>query len=229
MIASQAISFGRIGKSLAIAAALFIGSVPLTAEHSAAQTAQQVQPVALTNVQAIDAVSKYFNSVRNMHGKFVQFGPTGGRVEGQFFISRPGKVRFYYNKPSTLDIIADGSMVSVKDRKLQTQDIWPLSQTPLRFLLADKIDLKTDANVTNVVVEPDLITIAIDDKTRFTSGRLTLIFDARNYKLKQWTVRDAQGYDTSVAIYDVTENGATNPDLFKIDYIANSRQRRGNN
>ncbi len=229
MIASQAISFGRIGKSLAIAAALFIGSVPLTAERSAAQTTPQPQPVALTNVQAIDAVSKYFNSVRSMHGKFVQFGPTGGRVEGQFFISRPGKVRFYYNKPSTLDIIADGNMVSVKDRKLQTQDIWPLSQTPLRFLLADKIDLKTDTNVTNVVVEPDLITIAIDDTTRFTSGRLTLIFNARDYKLKQWTVRDAQGYDTSVAIYNVIENGPSNPDLFKIDYIANSRQRRGNN
>ncbi|SDR27260.1 outer-membrane lipoprotein carrier protein LolA [Pseudovibrio sp. Tun.PSC04-5.I4] len=228
MIASPAISFGTIGRSFALAAALFIGSAPLTAGPSAAQTAQP-QPVALSNVQAVDAVSKYFNTVRNMHGKFVQFGPTGGRVEGQFFISRPGKVRFYYNKPSTLDIIADGNMVSVKDRKLQTQDIWPLSQTPLRFLLADQIDLKKDANVSEVLVEPDLITITIDDKTRFTSGRLTLIFDARNYKLKQWTVRDAQGYDTSVAIYDVTENGKTNPDLFKIDYIANSRQNRNNN
>ncbi len=229
MVASHAISFGRIGKSLAVAAALFIGSVPLTAQHSAAQTALQPQQVALDNAQAVDAVSKYFNTVRSMHGKFVQFGPTGGRVEGQFFISRPGKVRFYYNKPSTLDIIADGKMVSVKDRRLQTQDIWPLSQTPLRFLLSSNINLKSDANVTNVVVEPDLITITIDDKTRFTSGRLTLIFDARTYKLKQWTVRDAQGYDTSVSIYDVVENGATNPDLFKIDYIANSRQRRGGN
>lgn len=179
-----------------------------------------------SKAQAIKAINSSFNSVKTMRGEFIQFGPSGGRVEGQFFIHRPGKLRFYYNKPSSLDIIADGDMISIKDRKLQTQDIWPLSQTPLRFLLADQIDLTRDANVTAVEVEEDLVSVVIDDKTRFASGRLTLIFDTKNFKLKQWTVRDNQGYDTSVAIYNVEENGPTNPDLFEIDYLANARQKR---
>ncbi|WP_208976235.1 outer-membrane lipoprotein carrier protein LolA [Polycladidibacter stylochi] len=174
------------------------------------------------------SINRYFNSVKTMHGDFIQFGPTGGRVEGKFFIHRPGKVRFYYNKPSSLDIIGDGEMISVKDRKLQTQDLWPLSQTPLRFLLSDKIDLQRDANVTSIQIEPDLISVVIDDKTKFNSGRLTLVFDSADYRLKQWTVRDSQGYDTSVAIYNVVENGPTNPKLFKIDYLANARQNRHN-
>ncbi|MDD7909463.1 MULTISPECIES: LolA family protein [Pseudovibrio] len=182
-----------------------------------------------SQAQAIQAINKSFNSVKTMRGEFIQFGPTGGRVEGQFFIHRPGKLRFYYNKPSSLDIIADGDMISIKDRKLQTQDIWPLSQTPLRFLLADKIDLTRDANVTAINVEEDLVSVQIDDKTRFASGRLTLIFDTKDFKLKQWTVRDNQGYDTSVAIYNVEENGPTNPELFEIDYLANARQNRRNN
>ncbi|MTI18414.1 outer membrane lipoprotein carrier protein LolA [Rhodobacteraceae bacterium RKSG542] len=205
------------------AAILLLGASLVAAPSPALAAKTKALP---SKQQALAAINNYFNRVKTMHGDFIQFGPTGGSVEGQFFISRPGKVRFYYNKPSTLDIIADGKMISVKDRKLQTQDLWPLSQTPLRFLLSDNIDLARDTNVTSVVVEPDLISVVIDDKTRFASGRLTLIFDTKDYKLKQWTVRDNQGYDTSVAIYNVEENGPTNPKLFKIDYLANARQNR---
>ncbi|WP_269584963.1 outer membrane lipoprotein carrier protein LolA [Roseibium sp. Sym1] len=169
-------------------------------------------------------LNSYFNSVKTMHGDFIQFGPDGSQSDGKFYMARPGKVRFYYNKPSVLDIVADGKSVSVRDRKLNTQDIWPLGQTPLRFLLSDSIDLQRDTNVTNVLVEEDLVTVTIFDKTKFNSGTLTLIFDAKDYALKQWTVTDQQGYDTSVAVYNVVSNAPTNPDLFKIDYLANARQ-----
>ncbi|MBN9673250.1 outer-membrane lipoprotein carrier protein LolA [Roseibium aggregatum] len=169
-------------------------------------------------------LNSYFNSVKTMHGDFIQFGPDGSQSDGKFYMARPGKVRFYYNKPSVLDIVADGKMVSVRDRKLNTQDLWPLGQTPLRFLLSDEIDLRKDTNVTNVLVEDDLVTITILDKTKFNSGTLTLIFDSEDYALKQWTVTDQQGYDTSVAVYNVVSNGPTNPELFKIDYLAAAQQ-----
>jgi len=173
-------------------------------------------------------VNAYFNSVKTMHGDFIQFGPNGERAEGKFYLARPGRIRFYYNPPSKVDIIADGKSVSVKDRKLATQDIWPLSETPLRFLLAEQINLQSDAQVTGVSVEPDLVTVVLADDTTFGSGKLTLIFDAESTELKQWTVTDAQGFDTSVAIYNTTVNGPTNPKLFTIDYNANTMQRRGN-
>lgn len=178
--------------------------------------------------KTLEDVNAYFNSVKTMNGDFVQFGPEGSQSDGKFYIARPGKVRFYYNPPAKLDIIADGKSVSVKDRKMATQDIWPLSQTPLRFLLADDIDLQKDTNITNVLVEDDLVTVTLTDQTTFNSGVLTLIFDAKTYELKQWTVKDAQGYETSVAVYNVVANGPTNPDLFKIDYLANARQARDN-
>ena len=179
--------------------------------------------------KTLGELSSYFNSVKTMHGDFIQFGPDGSQSDGKFYIARPGKVRFYYNKPSVLDIVADGESVSVRDRKLNTQDIWPLGQTPLRFLLSDSIDLEKDTNVTNVLVEKDLITVTIFDKTRFNSGTLTLIFDSEDFALKQWTVTDQQGYDTSVAVYNVVSNAPTNPDLFKIDYLSNARQNKGRN
>lgn len=201
-------------KSAILAASLVIGS--MTAASALTSDEQQ----------KLSQVNTYFNSVKTMNGDFIQFGPDGGQSEGKFYIARPGKVRFYYNPPAKLDIISDGKSVSVKDRKMATQDIWPLSQTPLRFLLADNIDLQKDANVTNVLVEPDLITVTLTDQTTFNSGILTLIFDAKTYELKQWTVTDAQGYDTTVAVYNVVANGPTNKDLFKIDYLANTRQNQ---
>ncbi len=213
----------RLALAVGLVAAAFATGVilpsPAPARAAATLTAQQQQTLA--------GINKYFNSVKTMHGDFIQFGPNGERAEGKFYLARPGKIRFYYNPPAKIDIIADGKSVSVKDRKLATQDIWPLRQTPLRFLLAENIDLTREAKVTNVAVEPDLVTVVIEDDSTFGSGKLTLIFDAKSTELKQWTVTDAQGYDTSVAIYNTTVNGPTNPKLFVIDYLANAREKQG--
>ena len=106
------------------------------------------QQVALANISA------YFNSFRLMEGKFVQIGPNGEQSEGVFFLSRPGKIRFHYNPPSRLDVIADGSSVAIKDGKTNTQDMYPLSKTPLRYLLSDHIDLTSSSIVSAVRAEP---------------------------------------------------------------------------
>ncbi|HEX3859673.1 MAG TPA: outer-membrane lipoprotein carrier protein LolA, partial [Pseudolabrys sp.] len=89
----------------------------------------------------LDRVSAYLSSVQTMVGNFVQVGPDGSRTQGTFYLQKPGKVRFEYNPPSPIELIADGSSVVVRDRNLATQDLYPLSQTPLRYLLADHIDL----------------------------------------------------------------------------------------
>ena len=68
-------------------------------------------------------------------------------------MQKPGKVRFEYKPPSPIELIADGSSVVVRDRKLATQDLYPLSQTPLRFLLADHIDLLRDTNLVGVYAD----------------------------------------------------------------------------
>ena len=178
-----------------------------------------VKPAGLTAQQkdSLGAINRYFNSVRTLAGEFVQFGPDGEKSGGEFHMSRPGKIRFIYAKPSHLDIIADGTDVIVRDIKNQTQDLYPLSKTPLRFLLADRIDLTSEANVTNVSIEPDLISVVLEQSTVFGDGRLTMVFDRKTSELRQWTVTDAQGYDTSVAVYNVTANQPADEKLFKID------------
>lgn len=166
---------------------------------------------------ALVNINNYFNSFRTMQGQFIQFGPRGEQSEGEFYISRPGKIRFDYSPPVTLDVIADGRNVAVRNSRTATQDYYPLGKTPLRYLLADNIDL-TSGVVSEVREEPDLIALVIIETTRFVNGKLTLIFDRNTYELKQWIVTDAQGLNTSVAVYNTTTGKRLDPQLFKINY-----------
>jgi outer membrane lipoprotein-sorting protein len=164
-------------------------------------------------------VSLYLSSLQTLVGNFVQVGPDGTKTKGDFYIQKPGKVRFEYDPPSPIDIIADGSSLAVRDRKLATQDIYPLSQTPLRYLLSDRIDLMKDTNVVSVTADDLYISVTIEEKqTLIGTSRLMLMVGAKDGQLKQWTVTDPQGYDTTVAVYNLDSSRKVDPGLFKIDF-----------
>ena len=164
-------------------------------------------------------VSSYLSSLQTLVGNFVQVGPDGSKTKGDFYIQKPGKVRFEYDDPSPIAIIADGSSLAVRDRKLATQDIYPLSQTPLRFLLSDRIDLLKDTNVVNVTADDVFISVTIEEKQALIgTSRLMLMIGAKDGQLKQWTVTDPQGYDTTVAVYNLDSSKKVDPSLFKIDF-----------
>jgi outer membrane lipoprotein-sorting protein len=167
----------------------------------------------------LDRVSLYLSSVQTMVGNFVQIGPDGGRTEGTFYIQKPGKVRFQYNPPTPIDIVADGSSVVVRDRNLATQDLYPLSQTPLRYLLADRIDLIRDTDVVSVSADDTFVTVVVEEKQLVIgTSRLMIMFDAKDLQLKQWTVTDPQGLDTTVAVYNLDVTKKPDPNLFVINY-----------
>jgi outer membrane lipoprotein-sorting protein len=166
-----------------------------------------------------DRVSAYLSGVRQLQGKFVQVGPDGGKSEGDFFLQKPGKVRFDYNPPSPIELIADGQSVVVRDRKLATQDLYPLPQTPLRFLLADRIDLMRDTNLVGVYADDVFVTVVIEERQIIAgTHRVMLMFGAQDYQLRQWTVTDPQGFDTTVAVYNLDTRVQPDPNLFRIDY-----------
>ncbi len=172
------------------------------------------------NQRALAAkMSAYLSSISTLSGNFVQVGPNGAKITGDFVIQKPGKVHFQYDPPSPLDIISDGTTMAIRDQKLRTQDIYPLSQTPLRYLLSDRIDLLTDTNVVNVSADDTFATITIEEKQALIgTNRLTLMFGAKDMQLKQWTITDPQGFDTTIAVYNLNTTKKADPDMFKIDF-----------
>jgi outer membrane lipoprotein-sorting protein len=172
--------------------------------------------------KTLDKVNSYFNGIRTLVGNFTQIGPDGSKADGKFFLMKPGKVRFYYQQPSTTDIIADGKSLVVRDRKLATQDVYPLGQTPLKFLLDNHLDLARDSKVVGVYEEPGLVSVALEEETTFGGkARVLLVFaseDQVHYELKQWTITDAQGLDTTVIVSELDPSTKPADKLFEVDY-----------
>jgi outer membrane lipoprotein-sorting protein len=167
----------------------------------------------------VDKVNTYLSGIRTLVGNFVQVGPDGRKTEGDFYIQKPGKVRFEYDPPTPIDIIADGQSMVVRDRQLATQDLYPLSQTPLRFLLSDRLDLLRDTNLVGVFADDTFVSVVIEERQALVgTHRLMLMFSAKDLKLKQWTVTDPQGYDTTVAVYNLDTTKKPDPGMFKINY-----------
>ncbi len=166
---------------------------------------------------AAQKIADHFASVKTMAGEFVQFGPRGEQTGGKFFIDRPGKIRFNYEDPSPMRVIADGRSVVIGNRKLKTWDLYPLSKTPLNLLLGNKIDLSAKM-VRSVKEEADLTTIVLGDRNMFGDSTITMMFDPKTYDLRQWTITDAQGKDTSVMIFNVKTGIPLDDKVFTIPY-----------
>ena len=92
-------------------------------------------------VETVTKVSGYFNRLENLRGTFVQTAADNKRMRGTFFVKRPGRLRFEYNRPSRQLIVSDGKMLAIQDLDIQTDDRIALDQTPFRLLLRKDVDL----------------------------------------------------------------------------------------
>lgn len=200
----------RLALTMATIAALATGHT-LAPAH-----AQNLAPEQAT---VLDRANLSLNNLRQVAGKFVQVGPSGERAEGDFFLQRPGKLRFEYDAPSNLQIIADGFWVAIQDRKLKTTEKYPLAATPLKLILAQNVDLGRDAFIRDINTQEGFVTVTLQARSADTEGSLVLIFDSVTYDLRQWTVTDAQGLDTSIALSDVAAAGPFANKTFRINEI----------
>ncbi len=203
------------------ASALIVGiAIAGSAVVAIPATVATAQAATIADAQKI---ADHFSSVRTMAGEFVQFGPRGEQTGGKFFIERPGKIRFNYEAPSGFKVISDGNSVVINNAKLNTWDLYPLSKTPLKLLLDNRIDLSGN-KVRSVKQDEDLTTIQLQDKSVFGDSTITMMFDPKSYDLRQWTITDAQGKDTTVMIFNVQQGVNVDPSFFKIDYDYISEQ-----
>jgi outer membrane lipoprotein-sorting protein len=216
----------RLDRRTLLSALLTTAVLPQAAWAAGDANATDTNVITDDERAVLSDISAKLSSIDTMDGEFVQYNPNGDQLQGKFFISRPGRVRFQYDPPTTVSVIADGKSVLVFDKKLQTYDIWPLSQTPLRLLLDKDLNLATSDKVTRVGVAPDLVEVELHDETRFSAGTLDLIFDHSTYELRQWTVTDQQGLQTMVALYNVETGKPLDSSLFKIDYQAATNAAR---
>ena len=171
--------------------------------------AEQGNPALLAQIAA------YLNGIRTLKARFLQVAPDGRTSQGTAWLERPGRMRFEYDPPSPLLLVAGNGLLVFHDSQLgQTSNI-PLSQTPLGILLADQVQLSGPVRVTSLQRLPGRISITLVRAASVADGSLTLLFADDPLALRQWTVIDAQRQETRVTLYDVQLGGHFPASLFE--------------
>ena len=164
----------------------------------------------------LDRISAYLNGIHSLRADFVQIGPQGGVDQGEVAIQKPGQIRFEYRPPSPVSIVATDGQVYVKNSKLNTVDNYDLSDTPLGLLLNETVDLKTNKAVLGIVEQEGAIIVRARTSTNRNNSNITLMFTAPAIELRQWTVKDAQGGNTTVALRNLQPGATLDPAIFAV-------------
>ncbi len=144
----------------------------------------------------------YLEGVDTLKGDFTQIAPSGAVSSGRFYLRRPGLLRFEYDPPTPLLIVANSGLVYVRDDELETTDSYPVGRTPLKFLLQEKLDLER-ADVVAVDRGVDTVAVTLASRDEETEGELSVIVSAPEMQLKRWIVRDLQNGITIVTLDNV--------------------------
>jgi outer membrane lipoprotein-sorting protein len=159
----------------------------------------------------LDKLSAYLNSIHTLKSNFVQLGPEGDLAQGEFDLSKPGKLRFAYNPPSPILIVATDGDIYVKNSRLNTVDRNSLSDTPLDILLNRDVDLRHNPVVTGIEQQQGALIVHARANTTRSQSNITLVFSYPAIELRQWMVKDNQGGVITVALTGV-QTGVPLPD-----------------
>ena len=176
-----------------------------------------IAPLSPADKQLVDQAAAYLQTLNQVKGRFVQVDARGRQTQGDFFLKRPGKVRFAYEAPSNLLVVSDGGKVSVYDSKLKTFESYPLGMTPLSLFLAREIRLDRGVVISQVRRFADGYSITARDGKKQAEGEITLTFGSSPMSLREWTVRDPQGQTTRVMLRNLEPVASLDPKLFRLN------------
>jgi outer membrane lipoprotein-sorting protein len=172
-------------------------------------------PVTLTamDMEDLRRISAYLNGIHTMTARFRQSSSTGGTATGSLWMARPGRMRFEYDPPSPILLIADLFYVYYVDKQLAEMSKVGLKSTPAWFLLRDPITFD-DLVINRFERGVNALAITVTQPTEPDNGSLTMVFNSQPLALRQWTIVDQQRKTTTVSIFDAQFGMALNPELF---------------
>jgi outer membrane lipoprotein-sorting protein len=196
-----------------IAALLLLIPLAATAAPPAAA------PLTPQDTAQLQRIAGYLNGIRTMTAKFQQVASNGAVSSGRLWVSRPGRMRFEYDRPNTLALLADAGYVYQWDKELQQTTKIELRSTPAWFFLRDTINFGPDIVVTRYEQRGGTIRVTVVEAEHPDLGSLTLVFTENPLSLRQWTVVDQQGRRTTVSLSDLQLGVALDPRLFQYQYL----------
>ena len=181
---------------------------------SLARAQPRPAPMSARDTADVARVETYLDGLRTLKARFLQVAADGATAGGTVWLDRPGKMRFQYDPPSPLLLVAGGGLVVFHDDQLQQTSNIPLGQTPLGILLAANVKLSGDVTLTGIDRLAGQLQLSMVRTASPGDGSLNLVFADAPLALRQWSVIDAQGRETRVSLYDVQLGGTFDSHMF---------------
>lgn len=150
--------------------------------------------------QAIDRVEEYLSGISTIVATFVQIAPDGGMASGKFYLSRPGKMRWQYEPPTPILMVANGTSLIFYDYELEQTSYIPLEDTLAGFLARKNVEFGKDVIVTGVEQGAGSLRLSMVQRTKPKDGTLTLEFADKPLQLRNMKISDATGQETTVSL-----------------------------
>jgi len=190
-----------VGAGLCLTAAPGNGASAQTAAKAGAAM-RNMAPLSAEDRAIVKRAEEYLNGIQTMEARFTQVDSANKRATGMIYLSRPGRMRFQYDPPVPVLIVANGRHLIHYDRDLKTASYINQRDTPAWFLLSPKIEMQGDVTVTEVKRRDDRVLITLIKTSEPNQGTVTLVFSENPMRLEQWAVSDAQGVVTYVTLRD---------------------------
>lgn len=164
----------------------------------------------------VPEVERYLNSIRTFKARFVQNNPNGGIAQGTLYVWRPGRMRFEYDPPSQLKIVADGYQVTMWDPATKDFGQWPIGWTAASWLAKDPIALSGDLKVEKFErASNGMLEMTMSQSRKPQDGKVIVHFSESPMALQGWTIIDPRGQRVSIALSNVQANVQLAESLFK--------------
>ena len=165
----------------------------------------------------LQRIESYLNGMSTLKARFLQLAQNGSTAQGTAWIWRPGRMRFDYDPPEPLLLIASDGQFMHFDRELGQPSIVPVSSTPLGFLLRPNLRLSGDITVTNKEFFGGFSRVTLSRTGAASEGRLTLVLADDPIELRQWILVDAQNHQTRITLTNIEKGGRFDPLLFSFN------------
>ncbi|MEI9964396.1 MAG: outer membrane lipoprotein carrier protein LolA [Caulobacteraceae bacterium] len=167
-------------------------------------------PLSAEDQALVDRVAAYLDGIGQAQARFTQTDGRGRVTQGDLYLNKPGKARFEYDAPASMLIVSDGHQVMLYDKRLKTFENYGLNQTPLGLFLQRRVRLDGKVRISRVDRFAGGFAVTVRDLHK-AQGQLTLTFSDEPIRLEGWTLIDAQGGRTTVALKDLHRSAGSIP------------------
>jgi outer membrane lipoprotein-sorting protein len=165
--------------------------------------------------EIVARIEAWLQGVTTLRARFTQLAPDGRMSTGRVFLHRPGRLRFDYDPPSRVQLIATDWRLIFVDWAARQVNVLPLSQTPLAFLLDEKVQLSGELEVRRVQRRAGEIALEVVRAKEPDQGRVVMVFAEQPIELRRWAVTDPQGLTTTLLIEEPEYGVPLDPALFR--------------